>query len=107
MRGTPVERGAVIVERHGARSPRPPRRRRSDGAAFFRGLGHPNGGEGRGALQSDVLSQWLDLAARQRANRARACTLWPQAFGRAFVQGPVRRRPQNGLPPAAEGVPSV
>ena len=53
----------------------------------------------RGALQPDVLSQRLDLAARQCADRARACALRPEAFGRACVQGPVRRRDLHG--PAA------
>ena len=38
---------------------------------FLLRLGHPHRGPGRGALQSDVLSQRLDLAARQRADRAR------------------------------------
>ena len=93
--------GPALVQWHGARRPRPPRRRRSDGIAFFRGLGNPHRGERRGALQSDVLSQWLDLAARQRADRARACALWPQAFGRAFVQGAVRRRHLHGFAAAS------
>ena len=35
-------------------------------------LGHPHRGARRGALQSDVLSRRLDLAARQCADRARA-----------------------------------
>ena len=67
-------------------------RRRSDAAAFLHRLGHPHRGARRGALQSDVLSRRIDLAARQCADRARACALRPEAFGRASVQGPVRRR---------------
>ena len=47
-------------------------RRRAAAAALLLRLGHPHGGARRGALQSDVLSQRLDLAARQRPDRARA-----------------------------------
>ena len=50
-------------------------RRRSDAAAFLHRLGHPHRRARRGALQSDVLSRRIDLAARQRADRARACAL--------------------------------
>ena len=46
---------------------------------FLLRLGHPHRGERRGALQSDVLSQRLDLAARQRADRARLRALRPEA----------------------------
>ena len=46
-------------------------------------LGHPHRGARRGALQSDVVSQRLDLAARQRADRARLCALRPQSRGRS------------------------
>ena len=67
--------------------PRPHGRRRSDAAAFLHRLGHSHRGARRSALQSDVLSRWLDLAARQCADRARACALRPQTFGRAGVQG--------------------
>ena len=45
-------------------------------------LGHSHRGARRGPLQSDVLSQRLDLAARQRADRARARALRLQAGGR-------------------------
>ena len=84
-----------------ARRPRPHGRRRSDAAAFLHRLGHPHRGARRGALQSDVLSRRLDLAARQCADRARACALRPEAFGRACVQGPVRRRDLHGSAAAA------
>ena len=41
------------------------------GIGFLLGLGRAHGGQGRSALQSDVLSQRLGLAARQRHPRAR------------------------------------
>ena len=41
----------------------------ADGAAMLFRLGHPHARRGRGALQSDVLSQRLGLAARQRPDR--------------------------------------
>ena len=40
-------------------------------AGLFLGLGNPHGGAWRGSLQSDVVSQRLGLAARQRADCAR------------------------------------
>ena len=70
--GAYLERRATPVQRHRARRSRPDGRGRSDAAAFLHGLGHPHRGARRGALQSDVLSRRLDLAARQRADRARA-----------------------------------
>ena len=39
-------------------------------------LGHSHRGQRRSPLQSDVLSQRLDLAARQFPDRARLCPLW-------------------------------
>ena len=72
-------------------------RRRSDAAAFFHGLGHSHRGAGRGALQSDVLSRRIDLAARQCADRTRSRALRAEAFGRVCVQGPVRRRHLHGF----------
>ncbi len=56
LQGAHVECRAIAVQRHGARGPRPPGRRRSDAAAFLHRLGHPHRGARRGALQSDVLS---------------------------------------------------
>ena len=87
-----------------ARGSRPHGRRRPDAAAFLHRLGHPHRRARRGALQSDVLSRRLDLAARQRADRARARALRPQAFGRASVQGAVRRRDLHGSAAAARTV---
>ena len=54
-------------------APRARRRRRLDAARqrFLLRLGRPHRGQGRGALQPDVLSQRLDLAARQRPDRPR------------------------------------
>ena len=54
----------------------------SAAAALLLRLGHSHRRHGRGALQSDVLSQRLDLAARQRADRARLCALRPETAGR-------------------------
>ena len=55
-------------------------RRRSDAAGFLHRLGHPHGGARRSALQSDVLSRRLDMAARQCADRAGLCALRPQSI---------------------------
>ena len=76
-------------------------RRRTAAAEFLFRLGHPHHRQYRSALQSDVVSQRIDLAARQRADRARARALRPQAFGRARVQGLVRRRHLHGDAPVA------
>ncbi|MDF9794405.1 glycogen debranching enzyme [Methylorubrum extorquens] len=56
-------------------------------------LGHPHHRQGRGALQSDVLPQRLDLAARQRDLRPRSRPLRPQGGGGAGVRGDVRHEP--------------
>ena len=74
---------------------------RSDAAAILHRLGHPHR-RGRGAaLQSDVLSQWLGLAARQCADRAWLRPLRARRRGRAGVQGHVRRRDLHGSSPPA------
>ena len=54
-------------------------------AILFR-LGHPHRRQGRGALQSDVLSRRLGVAARQRADRARSGALRPdkESVGQLF-----------------------
>ena len=72
MRGAHLECRAGAVQRHGPRGSRASGCRRSDGTALLLGLGHPHRRARRGALQSDVLSRRIDLAARQRADRARA-----------------------------------
>ncbi len=72
----------VAVHRHRPRRPCAHGRCRPDAPALLLRLGHPHRRARRGALQSDVLSQRLDLAARQCADRARSCALWPEAFGR-------------------------
>ena len=56
-------------------------------AAILLRMGHSHHRQYRSALQSDVLSQRFDLAARQCADRARNGPLRPEAFGRAPVQG--------------------
>ena len=52
---------------------------------IFLGVGHPHHRQRRSALQSDVVSQRLDLAARQRDDRARARPLRLQGLGREPV----------------------
>ena len=92
-------RGALLQHR-----PRPVHGHRPAGAGAARGgaaavdrrvqrLGHPHHRQGRGALQSDVLPQRLDLAARQRALRPGARPLRPQGRGGAGVRGHVRHEP--------------
>ena len=76
--------------------------KRSVAAALLLRLGHPHRGARRSPLQSDVLSQRLDLAARQCADRAwawratdtsrRSQTLFEGLFDAAHL---------HGLPPAA------
>ena len=92
------------VHRHRQARARGRGRRPAAAAAILLRLGHPHHRQQRGALQSDVLSQRLGLAARQRADRARARPLRPQARGRAAVQGPVRRRHLHGDAAAARAV---
>ena len=69
MPGARVECRAGAVHRD--RAPERARRVADDlmPPRFLHRLGHPHRGARRGALQSDVLSQRLDLAARQRADR--------------------------------------
>ena len=52
------------------------------GRDFFSGWGIRTVARGEAALQSDVVSQRLDLAARQRADRARLGALWLEAADR-------------------------
>ena len=52
------------------------RRRKHCSDRIFQRLGDQNGREWRGAVQSDFLSQWLDLAARQCDDRTWLCPLW-------------------------------
>ena len=71
---------------------RPERARRLSRTAaarrFFSGWGDAHDREGRGALQSDVLSQRLGLAARQRADRAGPGPLRrPEEAARVFGAG--------------------
>ena len=93
--------GQLLFTGIAAPGPRPHGRRRPDAAAFLHRLGHSHRGARRGALQPDVLSRRLDLAARQCADRARACALRIEALGRTSVQGPVRRRELHGSAAAA------
>jgi hypothetical protein len=68
---------------------------------FNSGWGIRHRGQRRSALQSDVVSQRLDLAARQFPHRARICPLWIDPSGRAGVQRPVQSRHLHGFAPAA------
>src|SRR6185312_12872701 len=58
----------------------------------------------RGALQSDVVPQRLDLAARQLPDRTWLRTLRPQARGDADLQRAVRCRDLHGLAAIAGAV---
>ena len=73
--GADLQRRTSVVQRH--RQPRARRqgRRQLLEPPILFGLGHPHRGQGGGPLQSDVLSQRFDLAARQRADRARFCPI--------------------------------
>ena len=101
VQGANLECRAVAVHRHRPDRSRPAGRRRPDEPEILFRLGHPHRGARRGALQSDVLSRRIDLAARQCADRARLRALRPEAFGGASVQGPVRRRELHGSAAAA------
>ena len=70
---------------------------RPDAAVVFFGMGNPHGGPRGAPLQSDVVSQWLGLAARQFTDRGRLCTLRTQERGGSRVQGPVRSSKLYGL----------
>ena len=72
--------GIADPERAAPRRPRPCCR-----PDVVQRLGHPHDRRGRGALQPDVLSQRLGLAARQRPDRARLRALRPQDTRRVPV----------------------
>ena len=82
------------------------RARRSGGATIvaadilFR-LGDSDDRARGSALQSDVVSQRIDLAARQFADRRRLCALRTQERGHARVRRPVRRGRLHGLAASA------
>ena len=67
-------------------------------------LGHPHRCAGRSALQSDVLPQWLDLAARQRDDRLGTGAVWLERGGRPDLQGAVRGGHVSGAAPPARTV---
>ena len=74
-------------------------------AAFYSGWGIRTVAPRRGALQPDVLPQRLDLAARQRADRAGPGALRLQARRRrACSTGLVRATSLHGPPPHARAV---
>ena len=78
--------------------PRSPRRRAADATLVLFRLGHPHRRHGRGALQPDVLSQRIDLAARQRPDRAGLGALRQQARRRRGVRGPGAGDQLHGQP---------
>ena len=82
MPGAHLQCRAGAVHRHRAAGARRAGRRELLRAAVLLRLGHPHRGARRSALQSDVVSQRLDLAARQRADRARLRALRLEARGR-------------------------
>src|SRR4029450_7496109 len=71
------------------------------GAPLFLRLGHPHGGARRDALQSDVISQRLDLAARQFIDRDRTPTLWVYRRGRSHIRRNAARCLLHGIPAPA------
>ena len=75
--------GQILFTGIARAGPRQAGRRRPAQPALLLRLGHPHRRARRSALQSDVLSQWLDLAARQCADRARLRPLRAQSRGRA------------------------
>ena len=73
--GANLERRAGAVQRHRGAGARGSGHARFDAAVVLFGMGHPHGGARGAPLQSDVVSQWLGLAARQFADRGRLCAL--------------------------------
>ena len=62
----------------------------ADASELVHRLGHSDDPDDRGALQSHELSQWLRLAARQRADRRRNVALRLPRGGGAHPHGPLR-----------------
>ena len=85
-----IQCGPCPVRRHCCAGARPPGRGDADEPGLVQRLGHPHRRAGRGALQSDVLSQRLGLAARQRADRLGPGALWLERGGGPDLQGAVR-----------------
>ena len=73
-------------------------------ARLLQRLWRAHAGDHRGSLQPDVLPRRLDLAARQRPDRARARALRPEDASAPTARRPVRRRRLHGSPPSARTV---
>ena len=71
------------------------------GKTLLLGLGGAHHRRRRGALQSDVLSQWLGLAARQCADRDGPRPLRPQGGSAEDLPGPGRSGVHRRIPPPA------
>ena len=97
--GHHLECRARAVDRHRRAGAGGARRRHADAGRLVLRLGHPHGRDVGGALQPDLLPQRVGVAARQRADRARAGALRPQGSGAAGLHRPVRCRVALG--PAA------
>ena len=65
---------------------------------------HSHSGHDRGALQPDVVSQWLHLATRQRADCVRLGALWIAARSRKNPHRNVRCQYVDGPPPYARAI---
>ncbi len=62
MSGARLERGACVVERHRLATEGRAGGGDADGQRLIFQLGYPDDRRGRGALQPDVLPQWLGVA---------------------------------------------
>ncbi len=86
VRGAHVECRASAVHRHRRSGTRGAGRQGTAAVRFLLRLGNPHGGARRTTLQSDVVSQRFDLAARQRTDRTRLGALRTEAAARHAVR---------------------
>ena len=91
-----VQRRPSVVYRHRAARSRPDRSKGAVGARFLLRVGHPHRLAPRSPIQSDVLPQWLDLAARQRTDGSRLCANRREGRGRPPLQWSFRCRYLHG-----------
>ena len=101
VQGAVVQRRTHALERHRVTRACAAHRRRTDGPGVLQRLGHSHHRSRRGALQPDVVSQRLDLAARQRLDRRRHGALRPHRERDAAALEHLRRQPAlRHAPPA-------